>query len=244
MEIGRNVRSKRRDLGLSQEAVARRADISLNVVGRIETGVITDPHYSTLSSIAEALGVSVAELMEEAAPAGKATAREPGEEPPSNSVRADEIEMVNGRWAKKLKACLVEGAFSEDAIFFVGEVEELERLARDAEKAARIAAHGMVQGPAGWEKASQEEQQEYPRMALGVAQMYLNIRAATQVLRDGLEAGKAASFDTRMAVRDALEMRIAIRDALSKRLEDTSGDTYEEASNAPAPVWDRDEQRR
>jgi transcriptional regulator with XRE-family HTH domain len=48
------------------------------LINRVERGETRDPHISTLSSIAEALGVSVAEIMEEEEPAfalGKETAR-------------------------------------------------------------------------------------------------------------------------------------------------------------------------
>jgi transcriptional regulator with XRE-family HTH domain len=37
-------------------------------MGSLERGEALDPHYSTLSGIADALGVSVAELMEEESP--------------------------------------------------------------------------------------------------------------------------------------------------------------------------------
>lgn len=72
MDIGSHVRATRRAMGLSQEALARRADVSLNVVSRLERGEITDPHITTLSSIASGLGVSVGELLEEPVLAGKA----------------------------------------------------------------------------------------------------------------------------------------------------------------------------
>jgi transcriptional regulator with XRE-family HTH domain len=45
------------------------------LINRVERGETRDPHISTLSSIAEALGVSVAELMEEETTAGKVGAR-------------------------------------------------------------------------------------------------------------------------------------------------------------------------
>lgn len=72
--LGENIRAARQAQGLSQEAVARRADLSLNVVARIELGIITNPHFMTLDSIARALGVTVEELVEEPTHAGKASA--------------------------------------------------------------------------------------------------------------------------------------------------------------------------
>ena len=65
MEIGKRIKVLRKEAGLSQEGLARRADISLNVMNRIETGTVTDPHFSTLIGIASGLGVPVAELMKE-----------------------------------------------------------------------------------------------------------------------------------------------------------------------------------
>src|SRR5215211_7336013 len=66
--LGENIRVARKARDLSQEAVARRANLSLNVVARIELGIITNPHYSTLSAIASALDTSVAELVGEKQP--------------------------------------------------------------------------------------------------------------------------------------------------------------------------------
>lgn len=59
------LRERRKELGLSQEQVARRAAVSLNVINRLERGVILDPHISTLFGIAEALHTTVSVLIEE-----------------------------------------------------------------------------------------------------------------------------------------------------------------------------------
>ena len=67
MDIGSRIRSARKVAGLTQEELARRADMSLKGMGDIERGAIPDPHYSSLSKIAAALGVSVGELLEEPA---------------------------------------------------------------------------------------------------------------------------------------------------------------------------------
>jgi len=45
--------------------------MSLNGYAAIERGFARDPHYSTLVSIADALGVTVGELLEEPALSGK-----------------------------------------------------------------------------------------------------------------------------------------------------------------------------
>jgi transcriptional regulator with XRE-family HTH domain len=78
VRIGDKVRATRKAAGISQEEVARRAGVSLNVINRLERGVILDPHYSTLRGIASALGVPVEDLVREPALAGKADAPETG----------------------------------------------------------------------------------------------------------------------------------------------------------------------
>jgi transcriptional regulator with XRE-family HTH domain len=87
MEIGSRIRAARKTAGLSQEELARRAGMSLKGMSYIERGHIEDPHYSSLSKIADALGVSVGELLEDPhvpkAPAPTSPqlgAEEPGEE--------------------------------------------------------------------------------------------------------------------------------------------------------------------
>jgi transcriptional regulator with XRE-family HTH domain len=69
--LGERVRAVRKARDLSQEALAREAGVSLNLVNKLERGVVTDPHFSTLLGIARALGVPVEELMREPVPLGE-----------------------------------------------------------------------------------------------------------------------------------------------------------------------------
>lgn len=79
MDIGGRVREARKRSGLSQEALARRAGVTLAAIGQLERGVSTDPHYSTLAGIAAATGTTIATLVgEERAAAPKASAPEAG----------------------------------------------------------------------------------------------------------------------------------------------------------------------
>jgi transcriptional regulator with XRE-family HTH domain len=78
MTIGPRVRERRTASGLSQEQLARQAGVSLNALHKLEMGRITDPHYSTLSGIAHALGVSVDELVGEDFSGVAASGEEPG----------------------------------------------------------------------------------------------------------------------------------------------------------------------
>jgi len=63
MKIADNLKRYRADRGLSFEKVARRADLSLNTIVKIESGVNKNPTIDTLSKIANALNVSVDELI-------------------------------------------------------------------------------------------------------------------------------------------------------------------------------------
>jgi transcriptional regulator with XRE-family HTH domain len=68
MDFGSRIRAARRAAGLSQEELARRAGMSLKGMGDIERGDIEDPHYSSLSKIADGLDMTVGELLEEERP--------------------------------------------------------------------------------------------------------------------------------------------------------------------------------
>jgi transcriptional regulator with XRE-family HTH domain len=59
-ELGRAVRAIRRELDLSQEALADRADLHTNQVGRLERG--TNVQVGTLLAIVDGLGIGLAEL--------------------------------------------------------------------------------------------------------------------------------------------------------------------------------------
>jgi transcriptional regulator with XRE-family HTH domain len=62
--LGERIRDLRKTQEMSQEEVAQRAGVSLNLVNRLERGVITDPHYSTLVGLAKAFGMRVEKLIE------------------------------------------------------------------------------------------------------------------------------------------------------------------------------------
>jgi DNA-binding XRE family transcriptional regulator len=57
------IKQAREKLGLSQEKLARLADVSNNTIINIEAGKQTNPTIETLSKIAKAIGVPVGELM-------------------------------------------------------------------------------------------------------------------------------------------------------------------------------------
>jgi transcriptional regulator with XRE-family HTH domain len=63
MTVGPTIRERRAALGISQEQLAREAGLTWSAVQRLEAGKTTDPHYSTLESIARVLGMTVEELV-------------------------------------------------------------------------------------------------------------------------------------------------------------------------------------
>lgn len=89
------------ELGMTQEALARRADTSLNLVNRVERGETRDPHITTLAALANALEVSVSALVEEPELVGKAEASEGEEAPkalPNTIEELLESRAVESRW--------------------------------------------------------------------------------------------------------------------------------------------------
>lgn len=116
MSIGERVRTRRKALHLSQEAVARRAGVSLNQVNRLERGEIVDPHFSTLAGLATALNMQISELVGElAVPLVKTQAAQDFlAQVPSSARRTEDLERAAGilegnvrRWSTELE-CLTE----------------------------------------------------------------------------------------------------------------------------------------
>jgi len=61
--LAENIRRLRKKKGLSQEKIARLADISNNTLIKIEQGIAKEPTITTVSKLASALGVSIDELV-------------------------------------------------------------------------------------------------------------------------------------------------------------------------------------
>ena len=61
--LAENIRRLRKKKGLSQEKLARLADISNNTLIKIEQGIAKEPTITTVTKIASALGVSIDELV-------------------------------------------------------------------------------------------------------------------------------------------------------------------------------------
>ena len=61
--LAKRIESLRKKQGLSQEKLARLADVSNNTIINIEAGINDNPTIETLRKIARAFGVSVEELV-------------------------------------------------------------------------------------------------------------------------------------------------------------------------------------
>lgn len=61
--VAKKVETLRKKQGLSQEKLARLADVSNNTIINIEAGININPTIETLRKIAKALSVSVEELI-------------------------------------------------------------------------------------------------------------------------------------------------------------------------------------
>lgn len=60
--LGQKIKKLRREQGLSQDELARKADIPYTTLTKIEIGVIKNPSFKAVSKIALALGVNLDEL--------------------------------------------------------------------------------------------------------------------------------------------------------------------------------------
>lgn len=62
IRLGTEIRRRRQMIGLSQAALAAKAGVHTNVIGRTERGVF-NPSILTLDAIAAALGASMVDLL-------------------------------------------------------------------------------------------------------------------------------------------------------------------------------------
>lgn len=61
--ISKTIRGYRQEKGISQEALARAADLSFPTIVKIESGETPNPTIDTVKKIADALDVSVDKLL-------------------------------------------------------------------------------------------------------------------------------------------------------------------------------------
>ena len=63
LKIAKNLKKIRQDKGISQDRLSKLADLSLNTVVTVESGVNPNPTIETLTKIAKALEVGVDDLL-------------------------------------------------------------------------------------------------------------------------------------------------------------------------------------
>jgi len=61
--LAENIKKSRKKLKLTQEGLARKADISYSTVIKLESGEIADPRMETLKKLANALNISIDDLV-------------------------------------------------------------------------------------------------------------------------------------------------------------------------------------
>jgi len=62
-KIAKNIKKLRKERGLSQDRLSKMADIAHPTIIKIESGVIKNPTVDTAQKIANALGISIDELI-------------------------------------------------------------------------------------------------------------------------------------------------------------------------------------
>jgi len=61
--IGYNIKKYRNKLGISQDVLSKRANLAFHTIAKIEAGSTPDPRIETVKKIADALGVTLDDLM-------------------------------------------------------------------------------------------------------------------------------------------------------------------------------------
>jgi len=62
--IAENIRKYRNKLGISQDVLSKRANLAFHTIAKIEAGSTPDPRIETVKKIADALGITINDLME------------------------------------------------------------------------------------------------------------------------------------------------------------------------------------
>lgn len=58
MTLGERIKARRRELRWTQEELARRVGVQQNVIARLESGLVQNPHIRMLRTLARVLGVT------------------------------------------------------------------------------------------------------------------------------------------------------------------------------------------
>ena len=61
--IGNNIKKYRNKLGISQDVLSKKANLAFHTIAKIEAGSTPDPRIETVKKIADALSVTLDNLM-------------------------------------------------------------------------------------------------------------------------------------------------------------------------------------
>lgn len=61
--IGENIKKYRNKLGISQDTLSKKANLAFHTIAKIEAGATLNPTIETVKKIADALGVSLDDLL-------------------------------------------------------------------------------------------------------------------------------------------------------------------------------------
>ena len=61
--ISKNIKRMRAKLGLTQDDLAKKADIKYTTLMKVESGTVNKPSVQTMAKIAKALGVNIEDLI-------------------------------------------------------------------------------------------------------------------------------------------------------------------------------------
>jgi transcriptional regulator with XRE-family HTH domain len=61
--ISENIKKTRAKLGLTQDDLAKKADVKYTTLMKVESGTVNKPSVQTMDKIARALGVSIEDLI-------------------------------------------------------------------------------------------------------------------------------------------------------------------------------------
>ena len=62
-KLGKKIQKLRKEMGLSQDEFARKADVPYTTLTKVETGVIKKPSVFAVAKVAKALDISVDDLL-------------------------------------------------------------------------------------------------------------------------------------------------------------------------------------
>jgi transcriptional regulator with XRE-family HTH domain len=63
LTIGDNIKKYRNKLGISQDVLSKKANLAFHTIAKIEAGSTPDPRIETVKKIANALDISLDDLM-------------------------------------------------------------------------------------------------------------------------------------------------------------------------------------